>query len=91
MSPLRPGVFLVVIGQFSFLATITTLVIGARLKKFDIALEEAALNLGASRLRVLLTVTLPFLAGFDREPARRLPRVLREFQHHLDAGRSIRR
>jgi spermidine/putrescine transport system permease protein len=61
MSPLRPGVFLVVLGQFSFLATITTLVIGARLKKFDIALEEAALNLGASRLRVLLTVTLPFL------------------------------
>lgn len=61
MSPLRPGIFLVVLGQFSFLATITTLVIGARLKKFDIALEEAALNLGASRLRVLLTVTLPFL------------------------------
>ena len=49
MSPLRPGIFLVVLGQFSFLATITTLVIAARLKKFDIALEEAALNLGASR------------------------------------------
>ena len=61
MSALRPGVVLVVLGQFSFLATITTLVIGARLKKFDIALEEAALNLGASRPRVLATVTLPFL------------------------------
>jgi spermidine/putrescine transport system permease protein len=61
MSPLRPGTFLVVMGQFSFLATITTLVIGARLKKFDIALEEAAYNLGASQLRVLMTVTLPFL------------------------------
>lgn len=61
MSLLRPGVVLVILGQFSFLATITTLVIGARLKKSDIALEEAALNLGASRLRVLLTVTLPFL------------------------------
>lgn len=58
---LRPGIFLVVLGQFSFLATITTLVIAARLKKFDVSLEEAALNLGASRLRVLLTVTLPFL------------------------------
>lgn len=61
LSPLRPGLFLVVLGQFSFLTTITTLVIAARLKKFDRALEEAALNLGASRLRVLLTVTLPFL------------------------------
>jgi len=61
MTPLRPGLFLVILGQFSFLATITTLVIGARLKKFDVTLEEAALNLGASRLRVLATVTLPFL------------------------------
>ena len=58
---LRPGIPLVVMGQFSFLATITTLVIAARLQKFDISLEEAALNLGASRPRVLATVTLPFL------------------------------
>jgi spermidine/putrescine transport system permease protein len=59
---LRPGTFLVVLGQFSFLTTITSLVIAARLRKFDISLEEAALNLGASRLRVLVTVTLRFLA-----------------------------
>lgn len=58
---LRPGTPLVVLGQFSFLTTITSLVISARLQKFDISLEEAALNLGASRLRVLLTITLPFL------------------------------
>lgn len=58
---LRPGTFLVVIGQFSFLVTIATLVIAARLRKFDISLEEAALNLGASRRRVLMTVTLPYL------------------------------
>ncbi len=58
---LRPGIPLVVLGQFSFLTTITSLVIAARLQKFDIALEEAALNLGASRLRVLMTVTFPFL------------------------------
>lgn len=58
---LRPGIPLVVLGQFSFLTTITSLVIAARLQKFDVSLEEAALNLGASRLRVLLTVTLPFL------------------------------
>jgi spermidine/putrescine transport system permease protein len=59
---LRPGLFLVVLGQFSFLATITTLIIGARLRKFDVSLEEAALNLGASRPRVLVTITLRFLA-----------------------------
>ncbi|MGR3570521.1 ABC transporter permease [Brevirhabdus sp.] len=58
---LRPGIPLVVLGQFSFLTTITSLVIAARLQKFDIALEEAALNLGASRPRVLATVTLPYL------------------------------
>jgi spermidine/putrescine transport system permease protein len=61
-SLLRPGLVLVILGQFSFLATITSLVIAARLRKFDVALEEAALNLGASRLRVLLTITLPYLA-----------------------------
>ena len=58
---LRPGIFLVVMGQFSFITTITSLVITARLKKFDATMEEAAFNLGASRVRVLRTVTLPFL------------------------------
>lgn len=58
---LRPGTTLVILGQFSFITTLTTLVIAARLKKFDTALEEAAFNLGASRWRVLRTVTLPFL------------------------------
>jgi spermidine/putrescine transport system permease protein len=61
-SLLRPGLVLVILGQFSFLTTITSLVIAARLRKFDVALEEAALNLGATRLRVLLTITLPYLA-----------------------------
>ncbi len=58
---LRPGIPLVVMGQFSFLTTITSLVIAARLRKFDMGLEEAALNLGATRGRILVTVTLPFL------------------------------
>jgi len=58
---LRPGLLLVILGQFSFLTTITTLVIAARLRKFDLAMEEAALNLGASRIRVLATITLPYL------------------------------
>ncbi|MGF7162555.1 spermidine/putrescine transport system permease protein [Rhodoligotrophos appendicifer] len=62
LGMLRPGLPLVILGQFSFLTTITSLIIAARLKKFDIALEEAALNLGASRPRVLRTITLPYLA-----------------------------
>jgi spermidine/putrescine transport system permease protein len=58
---LRPGLPLVVCGQFSFIATIATLTIGARLRRFDRTLEEAALNLGASRTAVLSTVVLPYL------------------------------
>ncbi len=58
---LRPGIVLVILGQISFTTTITTLVIAARLKKFDRSMEEAALNLGANWRRVLFTITLPFL------------------------------
>ncbi|EPJ48234.1 MAG: spermidine/putrescine ABC transporter permease II [Osedax symbiont Rs2] len=58
---LRPGLTLVVIGQFAFITTICTLIISARLKKFDRSLEEAALNLGASPLMAVFTVTVPFL------------------------------
>ncbi len=58
---LRPGLFLVILGQLSFILTISTLIIAARLKKFDRTLEEAAFDLGASRTRVFRTITLPFL------------------------------
>jgi spermidine/putrescine transport system permease protein len=58
---LRPGLPLVVCGQFSFIATIATLTIGARLRRFDRTLEEAALNLGASKPAVLRTIVLPYL------------------------------
>lgn len=61
IQALRPGLTLVILGQFSFIATIATLVISARLQKFDRSLEEAAMNLGAGRLTAVRTVTLPFL------------------------------
>ena len=61
IEALRPGLVLVTLGQFAFLTTIATLVISARLRKFDITQEEAAMNLGASRLTAIATVTLPFL------------------------------
>jgi spermidine/putrescine transport system permease protein len=58
---LRPGLPLVVLGQFSYIATIATLTISARLRRFDRTLEEAALNLGASRAAVFRTILVPYL------------------------------
>ena len=58
---LRPGLTLVVLGQFSYIVSIATLTIAARLKRFDRTLEDAAYNLGATRSAVFGTVTLPYL------------------------------
>jgi spermidine/putrescine transport system permease protein len=61
IQALRPGLILVILGQFSFITTIATLVISSRLQKFDYSLEEAALNLGATRITAVRTITLPYL------------------------------
>ncbi len=61
ISFLRPGFWLVVLGQFSFITTFVALVVGARLKKFDRTLEEAAYNLGANRFQVIWHITLKYL------------------------------
>jgi spermidine/putrescine transport system permease protein len=58
---LRPGTLLVVLGQFSFIGTIATMVISARLRKFPIEQEEAAMDLGSSRWGAIFSVTLPYL------------------------------
>ena len=58
---LRPSFWLVILGQFAFVSTFVLLVVSARLKKFDKSLEEAALNLGATRFDVIRLITLPFL------------------------------
>lgn len=58
---LRPSFWLVVLGQMSFISTFVMLVVSARLKKFDPALEEAALNLGATRPQVIRLITIPYL------------------------------
>ena len=57
----RPSFWLVVLGQFSFITTFVTLVVSAKLRKFDPTLEEAALNLGATRLQVVWHITLRYL------------------------------
>ncbi len=61
MDMFSPGIGLVIFGQFSFITTIVTLLISARLKKFDRTLEEAAYNLGANRLEVIWFITLNYL------------------------------
>ncbi|MDA3811327.1 MAG: ABC transporter permease [Spirochaetaceae bacterium] len=58
---LTPSYWLVVIGQFSFITTIVTMVISARLRKFDRTLEEAASNLGANKFEVIWFITLKYL------------------------------
>ncbi|WP_108124350.1 ABC transporter permease [Saccharospirillum mangrovi] len=57
----RPGLPLVIGGQVAFITTLSTLIIAARLRKFDPQLEEAALNLGATPIVAWFTVTLPWL------------------------------
>jgi len=58
---LRPGYWLVVFGQVSFISTFVALVVIARLRKFDRTLEEAAMNLGASRIEAIWYITLRYL------------------------------
>ena len=59
---LRPGFWLVVFGQFSFITSLVTLIVTARLKKFDKTIEEAAYDLGANRFQVIWHITLKFLS-----------------------------
>lgn len=58
---LFPGLGGVVLGQASFIISFVILTVSARLKKFDIALEEAAMDLGASRIGAVWRITIPFL------------------------------
>ncbi len=58
---LRPGLPLVILGQFCYIVTIATLTISASLRRFDRSLEDAAHNLGAGPWTVLWTITLPYL------------------------------
>jgi len=61
VSLLWPGLLLVILGQFCFIGTIATLVISSRLRKFPMELEEAAMDLGASRWGAILSITIPYL------------------------------
>ena len=55
------GLHLSVLGQVSYIAAFVMLLVLARLQSFDRALEEAALDLGASHGQVLRRILLPHL------------------------------
>ena len=56
-----PGLHLSVPGQVSYIAPFVMLLVLARLQSFDSALEEAALDLGASHAQVVRRILLPHL------------------------------
>ncbi len=56
-----PGLHLSVLGQVSYIAAFVMLLVLARLQSFDSALEEAALDLGASHAQVVRRILLPHL------------------------------
>lgn len=58
---LYKGIILAIFGQASFICAYCMLIILARLQRFDRALEEAALDLGASYPQVFWHILLPFL------------------------------
>jgi spermidine/putrescine transport system permease protein len=55
------GLFLTIVAQSSFIAAYAMLLFSARLQRFDMALEEAALDLGATHGQVFRRITLPYL------------------------------
>ncbi|MBL8833471.1 MAG: ABC transporter permease subunit [Rhodospirillales bacterium] len=55
------GTVLTVLAQSSFISAYTMLIFLARLARFDRTLEEAALDLGASRTQVFFHVLIPFM------------------------------
>lgn len=55
------GLHLSVLGQVSYIASFVMLLVLARLQSFDLGLEEAALDLGASHAQVMRRILLPHL------------------------------
>ncbi|MGO4624902.1 ABC transporter permease [Ensifer sp. 2YAB10] len=55
------GTLLIIVAQSSFISAYVMLMVAARLQRFDRTLEDAAVDLGASRLMVFRRVLLPYL------------------------------
>lgn len=59
---LERGFLTIVLAHSIFTMSFATVVVQARLRNFDISVEEAALNLGATPLRTFFYITLPLIA-----------------------------
>jgi spermidine/putrescine transport system permease protein len=55
------GLFLATLGQATFISAYCMLIFLSRLQRYDRAQEEAALDLGASRMQVFFDILLPYL------------------------------
>ena len=59
---LRLGMHTVILAHVAFSVAYVVVVVMARLRNFDVSLEEAALDLGATEFGAFYRVTLPYLA-----------------------------
>jgi putrescine transport system permease protein len=60
--PSGRGFLTIVIAHATFCTAYVTVVVQSRLADFDLSLEEAAMDLGASPVRVFFDITLPIIA-----------------------------
>jgi len=60
--PAQRGVLTIVIAHATFCTAYVTVVVQSRLTDLDLSLEEAAMDLGATPVRVFFDITLPIIA-----------------------------
>jgi putrescine transport system permease protein len=60
--PAGRGMLTIIIAHTTFCMAYVTVVVQSRLADFDMSLEEAAMDLGASPVRVFFDITLPIIA-----------------------------
>jgi putrescine transport system permease protein len=60
--PIERGVVTVWIAHVTFTVSFVTVVISSRMSELDRSLEEAAMDLGANRVKVFFLITLPIIA-----------------------------
>ncbi len=60
--PAGRGMLTIIIAHTTFCMAYVTVVVQSRLSDFDLSLEEAAMDLGATPLRVFFDITLPIIA-----------------------------